>query len=79
MQEGVHFPSEFSALAFRNVLFSYPNKTAVALKGISFEINQNSKLALTGPSGSGKSSVLHLLLRMYDSKAGSILINGRPI
>jgi len=52
--------------------------TITALEGVSFAVARGEKVALVGPTGSGKTSVLHLLLRFYDPTAGRVLVNGRP-
>ncbi|KAF8520373.1 hypothetical protein BU17DRAFT_46726 [Hysterangium stoloniferum] len=67
-------------IEFENVNFSYDGRTT-ALNGISFKIPKNSTVALVGESGSGKSTVLRLLYRFYDLKAGEgrILIDGQDV
>ena len=49
------------------------------LKGLSLRINEGETVALVGPSGSGKSSVIQLIQRFYDADSGSILMGGRDI
>jgi len=49
------------------------------LKGLSFKVNPGKKVALVGPSGSGKSSVMALLQRFYDCDAGEVLVGGRNV
>ncbi len=49
-----------------------------ALDDVSFSVRRGEKLALVGPSGAGKTSVLHLLLRFHDPTEGRVLVNGRP-
>ena len=49
------------------------------LKGLSLRINEGETVALVGPSGSGKSSVIQLIQRFYDADRGSILMGGRDI
>jgi ABC-type multidrug transport system fused ATPase/permease subunit len=65
-------------IEFRNVEFSYRPGTPV-LRGMSFIAQAGSVTALVGPSGGGKSTVLNLLLRLYDEYSGSILIDGVEI
>ncbi|NHJ33075.1 MAG: ABC transporter ATP-binding protein [Asgard group archaeon] len=63
-------------LIFDNVSFSYPGKEKFVLENISFTIPAGSRVALLGGPGSGKSSILKLLLRLYDPSKGAIRLNG---
>lgn len=65
-------------IAFKNVTFSYDGKQDV-LKNISFRVNKGETLALVGHTGSGKSSIINLLMRFYSLKQGEILIDGTAI
>jgi ATP-binding cassette subfamily B multidrug efflux pump len=64
---------------FENVNFIYPHTGIQALQNVSFEINQGEKVAIIGRTGSGKSSIAQLLLRMYDVTDGKIFIDGHDI
>jgi ATP-binding cassette subfamily B protein len=64
-------------IEFRNLSFSY-NDTPV-LSNISLHIPAGSSLAIVGPTGSGKSTLVNLLPRLYDAEEGSLLIDGRPV
>jgi ATP-binding cassette subfamily B protein len=66
-------------IEFKNVSFIYPDTGIHALKDISFEINPGDSLAIIGTTGSGKSTVSHLLSRMYDTTEGEVLIDDVPI
>lgn len=66
-------------IEFRNVTFRYNEESEDVLKNVSFMINSKEKLALVGTNGSGKTTVIKLLLRMYEPTDGEILINGVDI
>lgn len=61
-----------------NVVFSYSDNVA-ALKGVTLDIPAGKTVALVGRSGSGKSTIMHLLLRFYDVDSGTITIDGQSI
>jgi ATP-binding cassette subfamily B protein len=64
---------------FSNVNFTYPDTGIKALSDVSFKINSGEVLAIIGTTGSGKSTISRLLMRMYDPQSGQILIDGRSI
>ena len=64
-------------IEFRNLNFAY-NGTAV-LKDINLRIPAGSSLAIVGPTGSGKTTLVNLIPRIYDAAPGTVLIDGRPI
>ncbi|MCH1625640.1 ABC transporter ATP-binding protein [Ferdinandcohnia quinoae] len=66
------------SIEFKNVTFSYDG-TRDVLKNISFSARQGETVALVGHTGSGKSSIINLLLRFYEIKKGDILIDGQSI
>jgi ABC-type multidrug transport system fused ATPase/permease subunit len=67
-------------VAFRNVAFSYPSRKEIqVLKDVSFSAGFGQKIALVGPSGTGKSTIAALLLRFYDINGGDIEIDGKSI
>ncbi|MBN2617133.1 MAG: ABC transporter ATP-binding protein [Spirochaetales bacterium] len=65
-------------IEFIGVSFSYPNGTHV-LKNISFKIKKGESAALIGPTGAGKTTLIHLLHRLYDDYTGTILLDGIDI
>lgn len=66
-------------LSFRDVSFVYPGTEKHVLKNVSFTIPSGARVALIGGPGSGKSTILKLLLRLYDPTEGSIEIDGATI
>jgi ATP-binding cassette subfamily B protein len=66
------------AVEFRNVSFDYPDGDAV-LRDVSFRIEPGEMVAIAGPSGGGKSTLIRLLLRLYDATGGSVLIDGTDV
>jgi len=67
-------------VAFKNVAFSYPSRKEIqVLKDVSFTANFGQKIAIVGPSGTGKSTIASLLLRFYDIDGGTILIDNKNI
>jgi ATP-binding cassette, subfamily B, multidrug efflux pump len=78
--EGAEFQTEpiAGAITFRGLNFSY-NESSPVLTGIDLEIPEGSSLALVGPTGSGKSTLVSLVPRLQDAAPGMVLIDGRPI
>jgi ATP-binding cassette subfamily B protein len=67
------------AIEFRDVAFRYPGTSRDVLAGVSFRVEAGQTVALVGPTGSGKSTIIALLTRRYDATGGSILLDGVPI
>jgi ATP-binding cassette subfamily B protein len=63
---------------FRNITFTYPDTNITALKNVSFEIHPGETLSIIGNTGSGKSTILELIGRLYDINFGELLIDKRP-
>jgi ATP-binding cassette subfamily B protein len=63
-------------VAFEDVRFAYPGGRRPAHDGVTFDVKPGERVAIVGASGSGKSTVAKLLLRLYDPQAGRILIGG---
>lgn len=68
-----------SFIEFRNVSFTYPNTKDKVLDNISFKIDMDKTLALVGKNGSGKSTIIKLILKLYKADSGEILIGNRTI
>jgi len=66
-------------IEFRNVTFTYSDTEITALRNISFTINAGETVAILGKTGSGKSTILDLVARLYDVSSGEILIDDIPI
>ncbi|MCF6294197.1 MAG: ABC transporter ATP-binding protein/permease [Flavobacteriaceae bacterium] len=66
-------------IEFKNVSFTYDDTNIQALKDISFTVNQGETLAIIGKTGSGKSTILDLIGRLYDINNGNILIDDKSI
>ncbi|QSX05250.1 ABC transporter ATP-binding protein [Sedimentibacter sp. zth1] len=63
-------------IVFKNVSFTYPGTTQKILDNISFSINYNEKVALVGKNGSGKTTIIKLLCKLYKPDSGEILVGG---
>ncbi len=71
--------NESIEIEFRNVTFYYPGAKEPALKDVSFKILPGEIAAIVGPTGSGKSTILNLIMRFYEPTSGEIFINGKNI
>lgn len=66
-------------LVFRNVTIRYPESDSAAVRNLSFTVAEGETIALLGPSGSGKSSLLHLLLGLAPLSEGEVEVGGVPL
>lgn len=71
-------PAVSGDVVFRNVSFSYSDDRPV-LHGIDFHARPGEMIALVGPTGAGKSTIVNLLVRFYEFSSGEILLDGHPI
>lgn len=76
-QKGIMPGKEFESLVFDNVCFSYKNEETI--RNLSFELKKGEIAALVGHNGAGKTTIVKLLLRLYDPVSGTIRVNGRDI
>jgi ATP-binding cassette subfamily B protein len=66
-------------IEFKNVTYQYPNSGITAIKNLSFCVYPGETFAFVGKTGSGKSTILHLLMRQYDPASGEIFLDDQPI
>lgn len=64
---------------FKDVYFKYNKDGEDVLKGISFKALEGEKIGIIGPTGSGKSSLISLILRLYDTTSGSVMIGNKDV
>ena len=70
---------EKGSLSFRHVFFRYPDAAEDCLQDISFDVRPGETVAVIGPTGSSKTSLVSLAARLYDPTAGEILLDGQNI
>lgn len=66
-------------IIFRNIYFKYPKSQSYILNNLSFKISSGQRLGIIGRSGSGKTTIMKLLIKLYSVDSGSILIDGKNI
>ena len=66
-------------LEFRNVSFKYPNTEKSVIRNMNFKIETGEKIALVGKNGCGKTTLINLILRIFDPTEGTVLLNGIDI
>ncbi len=78
MPGAVELPPIKGAVEFKDVVFGY-EKDEVILNNVSFTVKQGETIALVGPTGAGKSTVVNLVSRFYDIQSGSVMIDGTDV
>jgi ATP-binding cassette subfamily C protein CydCD len=68
-----------STVEFDDVTFAYPGGRRAAHRKLSFRVGAGERIGIVGPSGSGKSSIVRLLLRLYDPQSGTVRLGGRDL
>ena len=74
--ESTTSPMRINSISFQDVTFSYPKSSQPALENLSFTAKKGETIAIMGATGSGKSTIMALLMRFYDPQKGNIQING---
>ena len=72
-------PSIEGNIEFKNVVFKYEDEERVILKNVSFKVNAGETIALVGPTGAGKTTIINLLSRFYDVTKGEVIIDNNNI
>ena len=73
------FETKVRLISAKDLSFSYPGQEALVLKNLTLDLEQGQKIAILGKTGSGKSSLLQLLVRNYDANQGELLLAEKPI
>ena len=73
------FPKDFKKIEFKNVSLTYEDTGITALKNINLTIKKGERIGIWGKTGSGKSSLISLLIRFYEPTSGEITVDGTPI
>lgn len=74
----IKMPKIIGKVEFKNVTFSY-DVESVVLDNVSFKVNPGETVALVGPTGAGKTTIVNLLSRFYDTQMGEVLIDGKNV
>lgn len=71
--------TEGSSVEFQNVSFKYVNSVSNILEDVSFKVDKNETLVIMGATGSGKSSLVNLIPRLYDATKGNVYVDGKNV
>ena len=73
------FETKVRLISAKDLSFSYPGQETLVLKNLTLDLEQGQRIAILGKTGSGKSSLLQLLVRNYDANQGELLLAEKPI
>jgi ATP-binding cassette subfamily B protein len=79
VENNAAFSKLAGAIEFKDVTFVYPDTGIKALENVSFKLEPGQKMAIIGKTGAGKTTIVDLLVRMYDATAGEILIDNKNV
>ncbi|MGH4137276.1 ABC transporter ATP-binding protein [Clostridium sp.] len=78
IDKALKMPKIKGDVEFKNVVFSYDNDVSV-LNNVSFKIKAGETVALVGPTGAGKTTIINLISRFYDADSGEVLVDGKNV
>lgn len=78
INDALKMPKIKGEVEFKNVTFGYEDGTVV-LNDVSFKVNPGETVALVGPTGAGKTTIVNLISRFYDNQGGEVLVDGRNV
>ncbi|WP_200802887.1 ABC transporter ATP-binding protein [Clostridium cavendishii] len=79
LEDAPKMPQIKGSVEFKNVTFKYEEDSGIVLNNVSFKINPGENIALVGSTGAGKTTIISLLSRFYDTTSGEILVDGKNI
>lgn len=77
--DAIEMPKIKGDVEFKDVVFAYEKDSPDVLKGLSFKVKAGQSVAIVGPTGAGKTTIVNLISRFYNLKSGQVLIDGQDI